>query len=162
MIAKETITDGMIANRMIADAMNCPLSIGNQHVRQRPYVHMTIDSKTLAVFFRDQGIYLCIALVGGAIFWAIGQPINPFTVILYSLCIGNFLSPPMQWLHVLYEKPSPYDWLIFLALLCVVTFPVYALSTVIVWRFAPPSVQSLTHLLLTGWKMPFLITFVRS
>ena len=121
---------------------------------------MTIDSKTLAVFFRDQGIYLCIALVGGAIFWAIGQPINPFTVILYSLCIGNFLSPPMQWLHVLYEKPSPYDWLIFLALLCVVTFPVDALSTVIVWRFAPPSPQSLTHLLLTGWKMPFLITFV--
>ena len=121
---------------------------------------MTIDSKSLTVFFRDQGIYLCIALVVGAIFWSIGQPINPFTVILYSLCIGNFLTPPMQWLHVLYEKPSPYDWLIFLAVLCVVMFPVYALSTVIVWWFAPPSPQSLGHYLATGWKMPFLITFV--
>ena len=121
---------------------------------------MTIDSKSLTVFFRNQGIYLFIALVVGAIFWAIGQPINPFTVILYSLCIGNFLSPPMQWLHVLYEKPSPYDWLIFLAVLCVVMFPVYALSSVIVWWFAPPSPQSLGHLIATGWKLPFLITFV--
>jgi phosphoserine phosphatase RsbU/P len=96
----------------------------------------------------------------GAIFWAIGQPINPFTVILYSLCIGNFVSPPLQWLHALYEKPSPYDWLIFLTLLCVLMFPVYVLSSVIVWWLAPPGPQALGHLLLTGWKMPFLITFV--
>jgi hypothetical protein len=65
---------------------------------------LTIDSKSLTVFFRDQGIYLFIAFVVGATFWAIGQPINPFTVILYSLCIGNFVSPPMQWLHALYEN----------------------------------------------------------
>ncbi len=121
---------------------------------------MTIDSKSLSVFFRSQGIYLCLALVVGAIFWAIGQPINPFTVILYSLCLGNFLTPPVQWLHALYEEPSPYDWLIFLAVLSVVMLPVYALSTVIVWWLAPPSPQSLGHLLFTGWKMPFLITFV--
>ncbi|MFZ0773556.1 MAG: PP2C family protein-serine/threonine phosphatase [Candidatus Sulfotelmatobacter sp.] len=121
---------------------------------------MAIDSKSLTVFFRNQGIYLFIALVVGATFWAIGQPINPFTVILYSLCIGNFVSPPVQWLHVLYEKPSPYDWLIFLIVLCVVMFPVYLLSSVIVWWLAPPGPQPLGHLLTTGWKMPFLITFV--
>jgi phosphoserine phosphatase RsbU/P len=119
-----------------------------------------IGSKALTVFFRDQGIYLFVAFVGCAIFWAIGQPINPFTVILYSLCIGNFVSPPLQWLHALYEKPSPYDWLIFLTLLFVLMFPVYALSSVIVWCLAPPGPQSLRHLLVTGWKMPFLITFV--
>ncbi len=121
---------------------------------------MTIDAKSLTVFFRNQGIYLFIALVVGAIFWAIGQPINPFTVILYSLCIGNFLSPPVQWLHVLYERPSPYDWLIFLIVLCVLMVPVYALTSVIVWWFAPPGPQSLGHLITTGWKLPFLITFV--
>ncbi len=121
---------------------------------------MTIDSKSLTTFFRNQGVYLVLALVVDGIFWAIGQPINPFTVLLYSLCIGNFISPPVQWLHVLYEKPSPYDWLIFLAVLCVVMFPVYALSSVIVWWLAPPASQSLGHLLLTGWKMPFLITLV--
>jgi predicted PurR-regulated permease PerM len=121
---------------------------------------MRADSKALTTFFRDQGIYLILALVVGAIFWAIGQRINPFTVILYSLCIGNFLSPPMQWLHILYEKPAPYDWIIFLILLCVVTLPVYGLSTVLVWWVAPPNPQSLGHLITTGWKMPFLITIV--
>jgi sigma-B regulation protein RsbU (phosphoserine phosphatase) len=121
---------------------------------------MRADSKALTTFFRAQGIYLCLALVGCGIFWAISQRINPFTVILYSLCIGNFLSPPMQWLHVLYEKPAPYDWIIFLILLCVVTLPVYGLSTVIVWWLAPPTPQSLGHLITTGWKMPFLITIV--
>jgi predicted PurR-regulated permease PerM len=95
---------------------------------------MTIDSKSLTVFFRDQGIYLFIAFVVGAIFWAIGQPINLFTVILYSLCIGNFVSPPVQWLHALYEKPSPYDWLIFLTVLGVAMLPVYTLSTV--WKYS--------------------------
>jgi phosphoserine phosphatase RsbU/P len=121
---------------------------------------MKVDSKSLTTFFRDQGIYLCLALVVGAIFWSIGLPINPFTILLYSLCIGNFLSPPMQWLHALYEKPAPYDWIIFAALLCVVTLPVYLLSSVIVWRLAPPTPQSLGHLIRTGWKMPFLITIV--
>jgi len=39
-------------------------------------------------------------------------------------------------------------------------FPVYLVSSVIVWWLAPPGPQSLRHLLITGWKMPFLITFV--
>jgi len=38
--------------------------------------------------------------------------------------------------------------------------PVYALSSVIVWWFAPPGPQSLGHLIATGWKLPFLITAV--
>jgi predicted PurR-regulated permease PerM len=90
---------------------------------------MRVDSKLLTTFFRDQGAYLFLALVGCAIFWAIGQPINPFTVILYSLCIGNFLGPPVQWLHALYEKPFPYDWLIYLTLLSILAVPVYTLSS---------------------------------
>ncbi len=118
---------------------------------------MKANSKALTIFFRDQGIYLFIALVVCAIFWAIGQPINPFTVILYSLCIGNFLSPPMQWLQFLYDKPFPYDWLIFLTVLCVLSVPVYLLSSIIVWWFAPPVPQSLGHYISTGWKMPILV-----
>jgi len=66
----------------------------------------------------------------------------------------------MQWLHALYERPAPYDWLIFLVLLCVVMLPVYALTSVIVWRFAPYGPQSLGRLIATGWKMPFLVAVV--
>ena len=121
---------------------------------------MRVDSKSLTTFFRDQGIYLFIALVIGAMFWAIGQPVNPFTVILYSLCFGNFLSPPMRWLHFLHEKPFPYDWMIFLTVLCVLSVPVYALSSIIVWWFAPPTPQSLGHLITTGWRLPILVIVV--
>jgi sigma-B regulation protein RsbU (phosphoserine phosphatase) len=121
---------------------------------------MRADSKLLTTFFRDQGIYLFIALVIGAMFWAIGQPVNPFTVILYSLCFGNFLSPPMRWLHFLHEKPFPYDWMIFLTVLCVLSVPVYALSSIIVWWIAPPAPQSLGHLITTGWKLPILVIVV--
>ena len=112
---------------------------------------MRADSKSLATFFRNQGVYLFIAFVIGAVFWAMGEPIHLFTVILYSLCIGNFLSPPMQWLHALYERPAPYDWLIFTVLLCVVMLPVYALTSVIVWRFTPSGSQSLGQLIASGW-----------
>jgi sigma-B regulation protein RsbU (phosphoserine phosphatase) len=119
---------------------------------------MKVDSKALIVFLRNQGIYLFIALVVGAIFRAADQPIHPLTVILYSLCIGNFLSPPLRWLHVLYERPSPYEWLIFLTVLSVLMLPVYVLTSVIVWWFAPPAPESLGHLIVSGWKLPFLIT----
>jgi hypothetical protein len=44
--------------------------------------------------------------------------------------------------------------------LCIVTVPVYLLSSVIVWLIAPPTPQLLRHLITTGWKMPFLITIV--
>jgi sigma-B regulation protein RsbU (phosphoserine phosphatase) len=66
----------------------------------------------------------------------------------------------MQWLHALYERPAPYDWLIFLVLLCLLMLPVYALTSVIVWWFAPSGPQSLGDRIATGWKMPFLITVV--
>ncbi len=35
---------------------------------------MRVDSKSLTTFFRDQGIYLSIALVIGTTFWALGLP----------------------------------------------------------------------------------------
>jgi hypothetical protein len=39
-----------------------------------------------------------------------------------------------------------------------VYLPVYALTSVIVWWFAPSGPQSLGRLIITGWKMPILIT----
>src|SRR5215471_7059672 len=114
---------------------------------------MALKSTWLATFLRNQIVYLFLALVACAIFWAIGMPVNFITVILYSFCIGNFLSPSVQRLEFLYQKPAPYDWIIFLLLLCVLTGPVYVLSSVIVWWIAPPDSQTLSHLILTGWKL---------
>lgn len=112
-------------------------------------------------FVRQQIIYIAIAAVLGAIFWAIGLPINPFTVLVYTLCIGNLLSPATNWADPFYSKRSfPFNWLVFLPTLLALTVPVYLISSVIVWLVAPPTPQTLSHLILTGWKFPFLVTFV--
>lgn len=122
-----------------------------------------IASSWLVRFFRQQAVYLSFAAIVAAIFWAIGQQINPATVVLYSLCIGNLITLPLNRLSRLFsERPFPYNWLIFLALLVVLTPPVYLITSVIVWWLAPPSPQSLWHLISMGWKFPSLITLVFS
>jgi sigma-B regulation protein RsbU (phosphoserine phosphatase) len=46
--------------------------------------------------------------------------------------------------------------------LVVLTPPVYLISSVIVWRLAPPAPESLRHLIKTGWKFPSLVILVFS
>jgi len=112
-------------------------------------------------FARAQITYIVVSVVVGAIFWAIGLPINPWTVLLYTLCIGNLLSIGIDQVEFLFSgKPFPYNWLIFLPTLLVLTIPVYLISSTIVWFISPPGPQTLSHLLRTGWKFPFLITFI--
>ena len=122
---------------------------------------MLLTFPSLVRLVRAQIIYIVISAVLGAIFWAIGLPINPFTVLLYTLCIGNLLSFGIGHLEFLFsEKPFPFNWLIFLPTLLVLTVPVYLISSAIVWLVSPPGPQTLSHLILTGWKFPFLVTFV--
>ena len=124
---------------------------------------MRITLPALANFLKPQAIYIAISLVVGAIFWAIGQEINPATILVYSICIGNLTSLTMGKSYPLYrERRFPYDWLWFLLILAVVLFPVYLISSTLVWVIAPPSPQTLSHYLLTGWKFPILVTFVFS
>jgi sigma-B regulation protein RsbU (phosphoserine phosphatase) len=116
---------------------------------------------SLARFVRQQSLYIAVSVIIGAIFWAIGQQINPATVLVYSLCIGNLLSPAIGRVEFLYTgRRFPFNWLIFLPILLVLTVPVYLISSAIVWLIAPPSPQTLSHLIRTGWKFPFLVTFV--
>lgn len=123
--------------------------------------HVTLNSPSLVRFLRQQGLYLALSAVVGAIFWAIGQQINPVTVLLYSLLIGNLITPALERLRFAYAfRPSPYNWLSFLAVLVVLVLPVYLISSVIVWWIAPPTPQSLSHLITKGWKLPTLITLV--
>ncbi len=110
---------------------------------------------------RQQVVYIAVSLVLGAVFWAIGLPINPWTVLLYTLCTGNLLSFGIDQVEFLFSgRPFPYNWLIFLPTLLVLTFPVYLISSVVVWLISPPGPQTLSHLLLTGWKFPFLVTLI--
>ena len=120
-----------------------------------------LKSASLVRFLRSQAAYLSVAAVVAAVFWAVGQQINPATVVLYSLCVGNLVTPPLHRLRCkLAGRPVFYKSLVFLAALVVLTPPVYLISSVVVWRFAPPSPQSLWHLIATGWKFPLLVILV--
>jgi sigma-B regulation protein RsbU (phosphoserine phosphatase) len=122
---------------------------------------MPVNYSSLARFFRQQSLYVAISAIVGAIFWANGQEINPATVLAYSLCIGNLLSPAISRSEFLYaERPFPYNLLIFLPILLVLTVPIYLITTIVVWLVAPPAGQALSHLIATGWRFPFLVTFV--
>jgi sigma-B regulation protein RsbU (phosphoserine phosphatase) len=124
---------------------------------------MRVTRSSLVRFLKQQIFYIAISAIAGAVFWAIGQQINPLTVLVYSIAIGNIVVLVTQRLHKYYsEKPFPYNWLFFLAILLVLLIPVYALSSVVVWILAPPTPQTLGHLLRTGWKFPVLVTFVAS
>jgi sigma-B regulation protein RsbU (phosphoserine phosphatase) len=112
-------------------------------------------------FFRQQQLYVFVAVVVAAVFWATQQPINPATVILYALCIGNLSTPELERTRRFYfGRPFPYNWVFFLAALAIDMFPVNALSTVVVWWLAPPTPQPLLNLMFHGWKFPCLVTVI--
>jgi sigma-B regulation protein RsbU (phosphoserine phosphatase) len=122
---------------------------------------VSVNFSSLARFLRQQSLYVALSAIVGAIFWANGQRINPGTVMVYSLAIGNLITPAMERLRFLYaERSFPYDWLVFLPVLLVLLPPVYLISSVFVWWIAPPTPQTLSHLIVTGWRLPYLITFV--
>ena len=117
---------------------------------------MNVKLSSLARFFRRQFVYIAISAVIAAIFWAIGQRTNPAIILLYTLCIGNLLTPAIGWLDFLYaERPFPYNLLIFVPLLLVLTVPVYLITSVVVWSIAP---LTLSYLIISGWKISFVIT----
>ncbi len=119
------------------------------------------ESSLLMRLVRQQAIYLSVAAIIAAVFWAIGQPVNPATVILYALCLGNLLTTPMHYIRSRFSRqPSPLKWLIFLATLIVVGPVAYVLSSVLVAWLAPPTPQSAGHLIRTGWKFPSLAVAV--
>ncbi|MGD0346976.1 MAG: SpoIIE family protein phosphatase [Terracidiphilus sp.] len=112
-------------------------------------------------FIRQQIVYLGLSAALVAIFWAIGERI-PFTpVIVYTLCTGNLLSLAMERVQFLFSgKPFPYNWMVFLAVLMVLTAPVYLISTVAVWLVVRPIPETLPELIETAWRFPLVATLV--
>src|ERR1035438_7023966 len=95
---------------------------------------MRVALSSLVRFLRQQIVYIAISAIAGSVFWGIGEEINPLTILVYSIAIGNSVVPITQRLHGYYsEKPFPYNWLYFLPILLVLLIPVYVLSSVVVW-----------------------------
>lgn len=126
----------------------------------QPLIAM-LNSSSLASFFRKQALYLSVAAVMVSVFWAVGQRINPATVVLYMLLLGNLATYPMARVRrMVSNRPFPYNWLLFLAGLLVLTPVIYIIASAAVIWIAPPTPQSLGHLIRTGWKFPCLALVV--
>ena len=124
---------------------------------------MKFSRASLVYFLRQQVLYLSLAAVIAGVFWSIGQRINPATLVLYSMLFGNVVTPIMVALHRFYwNRPFPYNWLWFSLIVLLVVGPVYIVCSVVVWWLAPPSPQTLGHLLRTGWKLHALVVVVFS
>lgn len=120
-----------------------------------------LSKSSLARFLRQQGLYLSMAAIATAVFWANNQKVNPATVVLYAVLFGNLGTPPMNHVRrTISGLAFPMDWLAFLAAMFVLTPILYAMATVAVWWIAPPFPQALGHLIRTGWKFPCLVLFV--
>lgn len=126
-----------------------------------PGKRVTLSRVFISRFFQHQILYLAIAAVVSAVFWANGQQVNPATVVVYSLLFGNIVSSTMTGLGKVYRsRPFPYNWLLFWLVLVLIVGPVYAACSVVVWWLAPPSPQSLYHLIISGWRFPVLVVVV--
>ena len=122
-----------------------------------------LSMQSLSGLLRKQIIYIAISGILAAFFWGNGDQINPLTILLYTLCIGNFTMLGTGRLQGIYvARPFPFNWLFFLPLVALLSFPVYAISTVIVWWLIRPGAESLSNLITTGWKFPVVATFIFS
>lgn len=98
-----------------------------------------LTSSSLASFFQKQALYLSVAAVMVSVFWAVGQRINPATVVLYMLLLGNLATYPMARVRrMVSNRPFPYNWLLFLAGLFVLTPVIYIIASAVVIWIAPP------------------------
>ncbi len=115
-------------------------------------------SGSFRALLQQQATYLSIAALCSAIFWAIGMRVNPATILVYSLAIGNLTTPLVNYTRHLFDKhPTSSAGLLLLATWFAAIPLIYIVSTAVVFAFAPPAPQSLDHLLTTGWKFPILV-----
>ena len=133
----------------------------NREIVVRMRGAMSLNRATILRLLKLETIYLAIAAIVVAVFWANGQQVNPVTVILYSLLFGNIVSPVMAGLAPFYKsRPFPLNWLLFWLLLALVVVPVYVLCSVIVWWLDPTTSQTLYDWVTRGWKFPLLVIVV--
>src|SRR5437868_13270740 len=115
---------------------------------------------TLVRFLRRQQLYIAMAVMVYATFWALGQNANVIVTLVYSLLLCNavaLMQRPIEFLCA--ERPPLYFWMIYLVLLFAVSALAVLISTVPVFWIVG-SRQSFWSFLATGWKFPYVATVI--
>jgi len=119
------------------------------------------SSPALRNFFRQQQLYVFIAVAVAGFFWASDLKVNFPTILIYSLCIGNLGTLILEKMSPLYcNRPFPWNWLVYLLLLAICTFPIYAIAAAAVYylaRLPDDSYLTLWQSVRHGWRFPFFV-----
>ncbi len=91
--------------------------------------------------FQRQQLYVFIAVVIFALFSVLHVQTRVWTLLVFSLCIGNLMFPAMTYLGRYYaHRAFPFNWLVYVPLLAVVSFACSAIATAIVyWLLLTPA-----------------------
>lgn len=112
-------------------------------------------------FFRQQQLYVFVAVALFALISVLGLSTRLWTVLVFSLCIGNLTAPIMTRLKPYYARLAfPINWLVYLPLLAVVGFGSTILATaVLYWLILDPSLR-VREKMLTDIRFGTLITVI--
>ena len=98
----------------------------------------------IRAFFQKQQLYVFVGVALFAVFSALRLQTHLWTVLVFSLCIGNLVTPLMNSLGGLYARRSfPFNWLVYLPLLVLTSLGSAMVATAIVyWLVLPPGART--------------------
>jgi phosphoserine phosphatase RsbU/P len=102
------------------------------------------NRRDLRKFFQQQQLYVFVAVAVFALFTALRLTTRFWSVLVFSLCVGNLAVPVMNRFERYYTRRAfPLNWLTYLPLLVLVSVgTVTAATAVLYWLLLPRSARS--------------------
>ena len=122
---------------------------------------MLASHPKLARFLQRQQLLVATSFAAYVLFASLRVPANALAVILSALMLGNLGISCMELLKLVYDdRPFPYNWLAFIALLAFTT-PVYVTGTMwaVSWLLFPPEARTWRNIR-PGWEFSALASMV--
>ena len=109
---------------------------------------------------REQQMFAFIAVVVYLALWSLSISVSPLATIVYSFVLGNGVSLLLdRFSWVFCDRPFPYNWLFFLALLTAfIPVPLVVAAAILYW--ALPQTMSFTTFVATKWPFPAFVAVV--
>jgi phosphoserine phosphatase RsbU/P len=103
-----------------------------------------LSRRDLRKFFQQQQLYVFVAVAVFALFTALRLTTRLWSVLVFSLCVGNLAVPVMSRFERYYTRRAfPFNWLIFIPLLGLVSMGSVAVATaVLYWLVLPRSART--------------------
>jgi len=110
--------------------------------------------------FQLQQTNVFIAVSIYALCWLLGATVPLGILLVFTLCVGNIISPLMQWLSRWYDRrPFPVNWLLYLPLLTLTSLASVSLANVLI-SVLGLTPANLTILIRQNTLLPLLVCLI--